>query len=77
MSRFSGQILLVCKECGGRMVLTGTDEDRRSESAAFECRCEGGPLLTDRVRDGSLSERVAGAPAATQSFAGKLCCCPR
>jgi hypothetical protein len=59
------------------MVLTGTDEDRRSESAAFECRCEGGPLLTDRVRDGSLSERVAGAPAATQSFAGKVCYCPR
>ena len=77
MSRFSGQIPLVCKECGERMVLTGTEEVRRSESAAFECRCEGGPLLTDRVRDGSLSERVAGAPAATQSFAGKLCCCPR
>jgi hypothetical protein len=43
MSRFSGQILLVCKECGGWMVLTGTEVVRRSESAAFECRCGGGP----------------------------------
>ncbi len=77
MSHFSGQILLACKECGERMVLTGTEEVRCSESAAFECRCEGEPLLTDRVRDGSLSERVAGAPTTTQSLAGKLCCCLR
>jgi hypothetical protein len=64
MSGFLKRILLICEECGERMVLTGTEEAWRSEPTSFGCRC--GETDPSRLgQDAPLLKRVTGASATT------------
>ena len=61
MRRSSGQIVLICEECGERLVLIGADEAWRSEQAAFECECGEKATLTnciDAEDPGSLAQAI-------------------
>jgi len=64
MSWFSKRILLICEECGERIILAGTEEAWRSEPTPFGCRC-GETVLNRLGQDAPLSNRVTGAPATT------------
>ena len=33
------RIILICEECGERLVLTGPEDDWRSRRAVFKCEC--------------------------------------
>lgn len=61
MRRSSGQIVLICEECGERLVLIGADEVWRSEQTAFECECGEKAALTNRIDvedSGSLPQAI-------------------
>jgi hypothetical protein len=42
-------VVLVCEECGERVVLAGQLSAWRSEHATFECGCGEGLTLADRL----------------------------
>ncbi len=44
-------VVLVCEECGERVVLAGPLSAWRSEDAVFECGCGEGLTLADRVEE--------------------------
>jgi hypothetical protein len=44
-------VVLVCEECGERVVLAGPLSAWRSEDAVFECGCGEGLTLTDRLEE--------------------------
>ncbi len=44
-------VVLVCEECGERVVLTGPLSAWRSEDAVFECGCGEGLTLADRLEE--------------------------
>ena len=44
-------VVLVCEECGARVVLAGPPSAWRSEEAAFECGCGEGLTLADRLEE--------------------------
>ncbi len=44
-------VVLVCEECGERVVLAGPLSAWRSEGAVFECGCGEGLTLADRLEE--------------------------
>jgi hypothetical protein len=44
-------VILVCEECGARVVLAGPLSAWRSEHAVFECGCGEGLTLADRLEE--------------------------
>jgi hypothetical protein len=44
-------VVLVCEECGERVVLAGPLSAWRPEHAVFECRCGEGLTLADRLEE--------------------------
>ena len=44
-------VVLVCEECGERVVLAGPLAAWRSEDAIFECGCGEGLTLADRLEE--------------------------
>jgi hypothetical protein len=44
-------VVLVCEECGERVVLAGSLSAWRSEHAVFECGCGEGLTLADRLEE--------------------------
>jgi hypothetical protein len=44
-------VVLVCEECGERVVLAGPLSAWRSEDAVFECGCGEGLTLADRLEE--------------------------
>jgi hypothetical protein len=44
-------VVLVCEECGERVVLAGPLSPWRSEDAVFECGCGEGLTLADRLEE--------------------------
>ena len=44
-------VVLVCEECGERVVLAGPLSAWRSEEAVFECGCGEGLTLADRLEE--------------------------
>ncbi len=52
MSYCSKQIVLICENCGERLVLAGPKEVWRSESTLFECECGEQLTLTSHVEAG-------------------------
>ena len=44
-------VVLVCEECGARVVLAGPLSAWRSEDAVFECGCGEGLTLADRLEE--------------------------
>ncbi len=65
MRRFEEGTVLICEECGERIVLAGPEEVWRPEPAVFGCQCEERLTLEDRAQDSSLSKRITGASATT------------
>lgn len=53
MQRFSERLVLICEECGERMILLGSEADWRARQPVFKCEC--GEKLT---LDGRASEEV-------------------
>ena len=49
MAGCSRGVVLVCEECGERVVLLGSLSAWRSEGAVFECECGKGFTLADRL----------------------------
>ena len=49
MSRLSRGVILVCEECGERVVLVGPLSAWRSERADFECGCGEDLTLANRL----------------------------
>ena len=49
VSKLSRSVILVCEECGERVVLVGPLSAWRSERAVFECGCGEGLTLADRL----------------------------
>ena len=49
MSRVSRSVILVCEECGERVVLAGSLSAWSSEDAVFECGCGEGLTLANRL----------------------------
>ena len=49
MSRLSRSVILVCEECGERVVLISPLSVWRSERAVFECGCGENLTLADRL----------------------------
>ncbi len=62
MSRVSRSVILVCEECGERIVLVGSLSAWRSERAVFECGC--GEDLTLANRLGEDTTELATVPDA-------------
>ena len=61
MRRSSERIVLICEECGERLILIGADEAWRSERTAFECECGEQAALTncvDAEGSGSLPQAI-------------------
>ena len=58
MAGRSRSVILVCEECGDRVVLFGPLSAWRSEGAVFECECGKGLTLADR-----LGEKTTGLAA--------------
>jgi hypothetical protein len=47
LQRSSGRIILICEECGDKMVLIGPEEAWHSRRTLFQCECgEGSTLAT-------------------------------
>jgi len=65
---YSRSAVLVCEECGERVVLVGTLSAWRSEDAVFECGCGEGLTLADRL-DEETTE-LATVPHARRSGKG-------
>jgi len=51
VSSRSKSVVLVCEECGERLVLVGSLSAWRSEHAVFECGCGEGLTLADRLEE--------------------------
>ena len=51
MSRLSRSVILVCEECGEKVVLVGPLSAWRSERAVFGCGCGEGLTLADPLDD--------------------------
>jgi hypothetical protein len=47
--RSSERIVLICEECGERLVLVGAEEVWRSDRTAFVCECEVSTTLAERL----------------------------
>jgi hypothetical protein len=62
-------VVLVCEECGERVVLAGPPSAWRSEEAAFECGCGEGLTLADRLEEESTE--LATVPSARKP---RWCC---
>ena len=58
----SGSVVLVCEECGDRVVLLGPLSGWRSGGGVFECECGKGLTLTDRLK--KRTTRLAAVPDA-------------
>jgi hypothetical protein len=58
MGRSSGRVILVCEQCGERIVLGQPEEVWLSTRTLFECECE---------RDVSLASRLE-APTQAESY---------
>ena len=63
------RVILICEECGERMVLGGPPSVWRSGSTFFECECERRLTLADRLEHGNLAEggsaTISTPPAST------------
>ena len=57
----AGRVVLMCEECGERMVLGGPLSVWRSEPTGFECECGEEVTLADRVEE--LTKEAAPAVA--------------
>jgi hypothetical protein len=54
-------VILICEECGEKMVLEGSEATWRSESNPFECGCGEHLTLADQERAAaSKAGRLAG-----------------
>ena len=51
MSSRSRSVVLVCEECGERVILVGSLSAWRSERAVFECGCGEGLTLADGLEE--------------------------
>ena len=51
MGNGSRSVVLVCEECGERVVLAGPLSGWRSEHAVFECGCGEGLTFADRLEE--------------------------
>ena len=51
MAGRSRSVVLVCEECGDRVVVLGLLSAWRSEGAAFECECGKGLTLDNRLNE--------------------------
>ncbi len=51
VSRVSRSVILVCEECGERVVLVGSLSAWRKERAVFECGCGEGLTLANRLEE--------------------------
>jgi hypothetical protein len=49
MGRFSGRVILLCEECGERIVLGDPDEVWLSTRTLFECECGHEVSLANRL----------------------------
>ncbi len=49
MERFAGRVILVCEECGQRIVLGDPDEVWLSTRTRFECECGHEVSLASRL----------------------------
>ena len=65
MADRSGSVVLVCEECGDRVVLLGPLSTWRSEGAVFECECGKGLTLADRLDE--KTTELATVPDAQKS----------
>lgn len=57
-------VILICEECGERMVLGGPLSVWHSGSTFFECDCGRRLTLADRLERGKLTEAVSATNAA-------------
>ena len=62
-------VVLVCEECGERLVLVGPLSAWRSEEAVFECGCGEGLTLADRLEEETTE--LATVPSARKP---RRCC---
>jgi hypothetical protein len=58
MGRTSGRVILICEECGERLVLGDPEEVWLSTRTLFECECG---------YDVSLASRLEGNPSAQEA----------
>ncbi len=65
MASCSRNVVLLCEECGERVVLVGTLSTWRSEGAVFECGCGEGLTLADRLDE--KTTELATVPDARKS----------
>lgn len=49
------RLILICEECGEKLVLMGSKDDWRSRRAIFKCECGRKITLDDRVDEGALA----------------------
>jgi hypothetical protein len=63
MERFSRRVILLCEECGERLVLGNPDEVWLSTRTLFECEC-GHPV--------SLANRLEVPEQDTENLSGEL-----
>jgi hypothetical protein len=47
----AGRLVLLCEECGERLVLGGPEEEWLSTRTVFECGCGKGVSLASRVEE--------------------------
>ena len=61
----SERIILICEECGDRIVLTGAKEVCQPEGTVFECECGERSALTSTLDEGGPHYQVG-----QRSYAG-------
>jgi hypothetical protein len=49
LKNFEGRIVLICEECGERLVLSGPLSDWALGGTVFECECGAQLTLVDRI----------------------------
>jgi hypothetical protein len=69
VSRLSRGVILLCEECGERVVLAGPPSAWRTERAVFECGCGEGLSLVNRLDEATTE--LATVPVARRP--GRRC----
>ena len=71
MGRFSGRVVLLCEECGERIVLGDPDEVWLSTRTLFECECGHDVSLANRLeepeRTGATRDNAGARPRRDQA----------
>ncbi len=60
MGRSSGRVILICEECGERLVLGDPEEVWLSTRTLFECECGQGVSLANRLEETERAGRYEG-----------------